>query len=140
MQAPLVSTIIAIGLIPVAFFFAHALIGALRGWQSHRVMGLLGVTWDLSMSIGYMLYRAFGGEVGGHVLELTGPVYAYFMVHGLVAAAVILLEVSVLTTGLLQWKRGKPIAWHRRFALPLFGLWWLAFLSGEVFYLVVYVL
>ena len=55
MEAPLVSTIIAIGLVPVAFFFVHVLVGALRGWPSHRVMGLLAVLWDLSMSIGYML-------------------------------------------------------------------------------------
>jgi len=139
-NAPLVSTIIAIGLIPVAFFFVHALLSALRGWRYHRTTGLVAIVWDLSMSIGYMIYRAFGGEVGGHVLELGGPVRAYFMLHGLVALLVILLEVAVLATGLVQWRRSSPIAWHRRLAWPLFFLWWFAFLSGELFYIVVYLI
>jgi hypothetical protein len=67
----------------------------------------MAVIWDLSMSIGYMIYRAFGGEVGGHVLQLGGPVRAYFMLHGLVALLVMLLEVAVLLTGLMHVEKGE---------------------------------
>lgn len=139
-EAPLVSTVIAIGLIPVAFFFAHALLSGLRGWRYHRITGLVAVSWDLSMSIGYMVYRSFGGEVEGGALQLSGPIRVYFIVHGLVALHVIFFEVAMLSTGLWQWRRGSPIAWHRRLAKPLFFLWWVAFLSGELFYLVAYVI
>ncbi len=138
-EAPLVSTVIAIGLIPVAFFFAHALLSGLRGWRYHRITGLVAVSWDLVMSIGYMVYRSFGGEIEGGALQLSGPIRVYFMVHGLVALHVIFFEVAMLVTGLWQWRRGSPIAWHRRLAKPLFFLWWVAFLSGEMFYIVAYI-
>lgn len=139
-EAPLASTVIAFGLIPVAFLYLHAFLSGLRRWSYHRISGLLAIIWDLSMSIGYMIYRALGGEAGGSALKLSGPILIYFMIHGLVALVVMLLEVAVLTTGLWQWKRGNPIAWHRRLAMLLFFfLWWFAFLSGELFYVVVYI-
>ncbi|MFQ6090989.1 MAG: hypothetical protein ACE5LD_06095 [Candidatus Bipolaricaulia bacterium] len=139
-RAPLVSTIIAIGLLPVAFFFVHAFLSGLRGWRYHKTTGLLAVSWDLSMSIGYMLYRTFGGEVEGGALQLGGPILAYFAVHGLVALIVMALEVAVLVTGLMGWRREDPMPVHGRLAKPLFFLWWFAFLSGELFYLVIYII
>jgi len=130
-------------LIPVAFLYLHAFLSGLKRWSYHRISGIAAIVWDLSMSIGYMIYRALGGEVRGSVLELSGPILIYFMIHGLIALVVMLLEVAVLTTGLWQWQRkmkmGNPISWHRRLAIPLFLLWWFAFLSGELFYVIVYI-
>ncbi|MFH1227695.1 MAG: DUF420 domain-containing protein [Planctomycetota bacterium] len=138
-KAPLVSTIVAIGLIPVAFLFIHAYLSGIKKWRYHAFTGISAICWDLSMSIGYMIYRALGGTMEGSVIVLKGAVLAYFIVHGIVASAVIILELSVLVTGIIQWKRKTPIKSHRKLATILFPLWWFAFLSGELFYLVVYV-
>ena len=135
---PFVSTFIAIGLIPVAFFFVHAFLSGLKGWGHHRLTGVIGITWDLSMSIGYMLYRAFGGEVGGEGLDLTGGILAYFIVHGIVAAIVIALEFLTLFLGWAKSKERAVGRWHGKVSKVLFVLWWGAFLSGELFYLVYY--
>jgi uncharacterized membrane protein YozB (DUF420 family) len=139
-HAPLVSTIIALGLIPVAFLFLHAFISAIKKWPSHKFTGLLAIICDLIISIGYMLYRTLGGKMGGQTLDLTGPIRYYFMVHGIVALIVILLELIVLITGLKQWKHKQTILLHARAGKILFFLWWLAFLSGELFYLIAYIL
>jgi len=139
-DAPFVSTFIAIGLLPVAALFIHAFLSGLRGWGYHRLTGVLAIVWDLGMSIGYMLFRVFGGEVEGSTLELTGGILAYFIVHGIMAVIVITLEFTVLFTG---WARSKerPVGdWHPKLSKVLFVLWWGAFLSGELFYLVYYVL
>ena len=92
------------------------------------------------MSIGYMLFRAFGGEVEGSTIELTGSILAYFIVHGIMAVIVISLEFATLFFGDAKWK-GKEIGiWHGKVSRVLFVLWWPAFLSGELFYLLYYVL
>lgn len=99
--------------------------------------------WDLSVSIGYMLYRSFGGAVDGSTIQLTPTLTAYFAVHGAVAVAVMSLEVAVLALGILLLRRRAAIGrfkWHSRLAKVLFPIWWVAFLSGEIFYLVMYVL
>jgi uncharacterized membrane protein YozB (DUF420 family) len=139
-KAPIVSTIIAIGLIPVAFLFLHAFISGIKQWKYHKFTGMLAIIWDLSMSIGYMIYRVLGGKMGNSTLDLSGSVLAYFIVHGMIALIVILLEIVILTSGILQWKQNKTIRLHVKLAKILFVLWWIAFLSGELFYLVLYVM
>ncbi len=137
---PFVSTFIAIGLLPVAFLFIHAFLSGLKDWRFHRLTGLLAIVWDLSMSIGYMLFRTFGGEVEGSSLELTGGILAYFIIHGIVAVIVIILEFSVLYTGWAASKERPAGDWHKKLTRILFVLWWGAFLTGELFYLVYYIL
>ncbi len=139
-DAPWISTFIAIGLMPVAVLFIHAFLSGLKGWRYHRLTGLLAIVWDLSMSIGYMLFRAFGGEVEGSTVVLEGAILAYFIVHGIMAVIVISLEFSVLYTGWARSKERPQGEWHTRLSRILFVLWWAAFLTGEVFYLVYYVL
>lgn len=139
-EAPFVSTFIAIGLIPVAFLFIHAYLSGVRKWKYHNLTGLIAIVWDLSLSIGYMLYRTFGGEIEGSSLEITGLILIYFIVHGFVAIIVILLELSVLMTGVIQWKNKKKIDWHMKLSKILFILWWFAFLTGEIFYIVSYLI
>jgi uncharacterized membrane protein YozB (DUF420 family) len=139
-DAPFVSTFIAIGLLPVAFLFIHAFLSGLKDWRFHRLTGVLAIAWDLSMSIGYMLFRTFGGEVEGSTLELTGGILAYFIVHGIVAIIVIALEFGTLFTGWAH-SQEKPVGeWHKKLSRVLFFVWWAAFLSGELFYLTYYVL
>lgn len=70
-EAPFVSTIIAIGLIPAAFLFVHAYLSGLKEWRFHPITGALAIFWDLSMSIGYMIYRSLGGEIEGSALIFT---------------------------------------------------------------------
>jgi hypothetical protein len=50
------------------------------------------------------------------------------------------LEFIVLAIGIQQLRRKAPSVWHGKLAKVLFGVWWFAFLSGELFYLVMYVL
>ena len=138
--APLVSTIIAVVLIPVAFLFLHAFISGLREGRYHPLTGTLAILWDLSMSIGYMIYRSLGGAIEGTSLELSSSLRTYFIVHGSIAFLVILLEAGVLITGLWQWRRDKKSRWHGRLAKPLFILWWFVFISGEIFYIVTYLI
>ncbi len=137
---PFVSTFIAIGLLPVAFLLMHAYLAGARGWKHHKLTGAIGIIWDLTMSIGYMLFRTFGGEVGGSSLELTGGILAYFIVHGIVAVIVILLEFVTLYLGWSKWKEKEVGKWHGKVSRVMFVFWWAAFLSGELFYVVYYYL
>jgi hypothetical protein len=138
--APLASTIIAIGLIPVAFLFCHAFLSGRGKNRFHPVTGMLAISWDLVMSIGYMLFRSFGGAVEGSSLQLTPTLDIYFGVHGAIAVLVMSLEVAVLAVGLSMLTRKARNAWHGRLTKILFGFWWFAFLSGEIFYIIMYVL
>lgn len=133
-HAPIVSTIIAIGLIPVAFLFIHAFLSGIKKWRFHNITGSLAIAFDLSMSIGYMLYRTFGGKMEGNAIDLKTA----GAMHGIIALIVILLEIYVLITGIMQWKQKRTIKWHGKLAKVLFILWWLAFLSGELFYYILY--
>jgi uncharacterized membrane protein YozB (DUF420 family) len=138
-KAPLASTIVAIALIPVALLFIHAFISGLKNGKHHRITGLLAVTSDLSVSIGYMIYRSLGGKVGSSVIHLSGGILTYFIVHGIVSLIVIILELTVLATGLYQWQHQTNLIIHRKLAKVLFPLWWVAFLSGELFYVINYI-
>jgi len=139
-EAPLVSTVIAVALIPVAFLFTHALISGRMKLKYHSITGSVGIVWDLGFSIFYMLYRLFGGNVESHVLDIDPGMIVYFAVHGLIAAIVIALELTMLGTGLLQIIRKKKLVLHKRLSVPLYILWFGAFLTGEMVYLAYYVL
>jgi len=131
--APLASTIIAIGLIPVAFLFVHAFLSGKSKNRVHPVTGALAITWDLAMSIGYMLLRTV-------TITLTPILTIYFGIHGAIAVLVMSLEIAVLAIGILQVRRKAPNKWHGKLAKILFPIWWFAFLSGEMVYLIMYVL
>ena len=137
---PWISTVIAVGLLPVAVLFIHAFLSGLKGWRYHRLTGVIAIVWDLSMSIGYMLFRTFGGQVEGSTLELTGGILVYFIIHGIMAVMVITLEFAVVFTGLANSKEKPAGEWHKKLTRVLFVMWWAAFLSGELFYLVYYIL
>ena len=139
-DAPLTSTMIALALIPVSFLITHAYLSGRKGGRFHRPVGILAIAWDLSVSIGYMVMRALGLQVEGSTLVIKGAILAYFIVHGTIAVIVISLEFGVLSTGLLQWRTGKKMLWHKRLSNALFFLWWFAFLSGELFYVYAYVI
>ena len=140
MHAPIASTVIAIALIPVAFLFLHAFISGLKKLRFHNITGFLAICGDLSVSIGYMIYRSLGGKVGNSALHLAGGILVYFIIHGIVSSVVILLELTVLITGLNSKKHEKPARIHKKAAVVLFFLWWFAFLSGELFYVVNYLI
>lgn len=137
-EAPWTSTMIAIGLIPVAILFVHAYISGRRTLGLHKVTGTAAIVWDLSLSVFYMLYRTFGGEIGGEALETEGLLIVYFAIHGLIAVVVIALEIVMLTTGVMQWRRGTKARWHKTLAPYLLVLWFLTFISGEIVYVVTY--
>jgi hypothetical protein len=139
-DAPWVSTLVAVALIPVAFLFTHAYLSGRRKLPYHKLTGTVGVAWDLSMSVFYMLYRLFGGNVESHILDIAPNLVVYFAIHGIVAVIVIALEIMILGTGLMQWRTKKKIPLHRRLSIPLYILWFGAFLSGEIVYIVYYVL
>ncbi len=137
--APAVSTFVALALVPVAFLFTHAYLAGRAHKGLHRITGPMAIVWDLGLSIFYMLYRSFGGNVEGASLKLEGAVLAYFAAHGAIAVIVILLELVVLVTGIMQIRKRAPVRLHGRIVLPLFVIWFGAFLTGELFYLVNYV-
>ena len=137
--APFASTFVALALIPVAFLFCHAFLSGKRKKRFHPVTGILAVTWDLSVSIGYMMYRTFGGAVNGETLQMTPLMNTYFMVvHVPIAVVVMSLELCVLAVGLWQLRAKAANPWHRRLTTPLFLIWWFAFLSGEILYVLLY--
>lgn len=139
--APLASTIVAIALIPVAFLFCHAFLSGRSKNRFHPISGAAAIIWDLSVSIGYMMYRTFGGAVNGETLQMTPLLNAYFMiVHVPIAIVVMTLELLVLAIGLFVLYKKAPNRWHGKLAKVLFGVWWFAFLSGEIFYIVMYML
>jgi hypothetical protein len=80
-----------------------------------------------------MLYRTA-------TIEMTPLLTAYFSVHGLIAVLAMALEITVLAIGILMVKRKAPNIWHRKLTKVLFGLWWFAFLSGEIVYIAMYLL
>ena len=129
--APLASTIVAIGLIPVALFFIHAFWSGRKRQRIHPITGSIAILWDLSLSIGYMLYRTA-------TIEMTPLLTVYFSIHGLIAVVVMGLEISVLALGIMMVKRKASNVWHRKLTKVLFGLWWFAFLSGEIVYILIY--
>ena len=136
--APLASTIVALALIPVAFLFCHTFLSGRRKKRYHYVAGIVAIVWDLTVSIGYMMYRTMGGAVEGTTLQVTPTVNAYFMVHIPVAVLVMSLELAVLGAGLTWLRTGKPNRWTGRLMKTLFFVWWFAFLSGEIFYIAMY--
>ncbi len=138
--APLSSTIVSIGLIPVAFFFVHAFYSGWKKKKFHSSSGLIAIIWDLSLSIGYMLYRSFGGAIEGASLQLSSSYNTYFAIHGAVAVVVMALEIIVLGTGIRQLQTKKKLNLHGKLSKILFGIWWIAFFSGEIFYIVMYML
>lgn len=138
--APRSSTIVAIGLIPVAFLFCHAFFSGRRKNRFHPVSATIAISWDLTLSIGYMLYRSFGGAVDGSTLQLTPTLDVYFGIHGAIAILVMTLEVLVLGIGISQLQRKAPNVWHSKLTKILFFAWWFAFLSGEIVYIALYML
>ena len=139
--APFASTFVAIALIPVAFLFLHAFRSGKGKRRFHPVTGFAAVAWDLSVSIGYMIYRTVGGSVNGETLNLSPAMNLYFMVvHVPIAVVVMSLELTVLATGFWQLKIRHPVRFHSKLTLPLFYIWWFAFLSGEVLYILMYVI
>jgi len=139
-DAPFISTFVALALIPVAFLFTHAYLSGRGHKRFHNITGSAAVVWDLTLSIFYMIYRFFGGEVEGSTLDISGPLLAYFIAHGIIAVVVIVLEVVVLTTALLHMrKKSGHTPLHARLAPYLMVAWFAAFLSGEIVYLANYV-
>ncbi|HKM60580.1 MAG TPA: hypothetical protein VJY36_06880 [Candidatus Bathyarchaeia archaeon] len=139
--APFASTFVAIALVPVAFLFVHAFLAGRSKKRFHPVSGFAAIVWDLSVSIGYMVYRTFGGAVNGETLQMTPLLNIYFMVvHVPVAIIVMTLEILVLFTGFWALCAKKQNRYHRLLTSPLFYIWWFAFLSGEIFYIVMYTL
>ncbi len=139
-QAPLASTIVALGLLPVAVLYVHTFASGFRKTAAHRVTGLLAVAGDLLLSIGYMLYRSFGGQVQGSAFHPTGLVFGFFVFHGSVALVVILLELWIIVSAINYRRTGAMFAHHRWLAKLTFLLWGVTFLSGEAVYMVSYVL
>jgi len=139
--APFASTFVAVALIPVAFFFVHAFMSGRSKNRFHPVTGILAVTWDLTVSIGYMIYRTLGGAVNGSTLQLTPLLNAYFMiVHVPIAVLVMSLEIAVFALGLWQLTTRTKNRWHGKIAKALFFIWWFAFLSGEILYVLLYMI
>ena len=138
--APLASTIVAVALIPVAFLFCHAFLTGRGKKRLHPVSGAAAIVWDLTVSIGYMLYRSLGGAIDDASLHLTATLNVYFAIHIATAIIVMTMEIVVLALGFLLLKRKIANKWHGKLATILFVIWWFAFLSGEKFNMAKYVL
>jgi uncharacterized membrane protein YozB (DUF420 family) len=131
------ATVITVGLIPIAFLFVYTYLSGKKGWRYHKLTGIVAISWDLTMSMGYMIWSIIGEDES--TLELSGGVLAYFIIHGTIAVAVIILELVTLFLGIMKWKEKEIGRLHSKVSTILFFIWWFAFLSGEVFYLVYYI-
>jgi hypothetical protein len=138
-HAPLASTIVALGLVPVAVFYVHTFVSGFERTWSHRITGLAAVTGDLVLSIGYMLFRTFGGRVEGTVFHPEGAVLAFFVVHGLIASVVVLLEAWTIVSAIRYALTKSMFSHHLWLSKVMFVLWALTFLSGEAVYVLLYV-
>ena len=131
--APFASTFVAIALIPVAFLFVHAYLSGRSKKRFHPITGFAAVVWDLSVSIGYMMYRTFGGAVNGETLQMTPLVNIYFMVvHIPVAIVVMTLEILVLITGFGHLEHMNQTH-HGKLTSPLFKSGGLLSFQGKPF-------
>ncbi|MBU1157743.1 MAG: hypothetical protein KKE24_00185 [Candidatus Thermoplasmatota archaeon] len=139
-DAPWISTFIAIALIPVAILFTHAYISGRKNLPYHRWTGMIGILWDLTLSIFYMAYRSFGGEIEGSKLNIEGLMIAYFVIHGIIAIVVIGLEITMLITGAYSRRKIEFNALHIKLSPYLYIVWFMAFLSGEAVYVGYYLL
>lgn len=139
MQPPVISTVIEIGLVPVAVLFIHAFWSGLKGKKSHRWVGLSAIIADLGLSAAYMIFRSLGGAVEGQSLHPQGALLVYFIVHGSIAAVVMGLELWTLAAGLIYGLRGRMPPHHKVVARILFPLWLVTFITGESAYLFLYV-
>ncbi len=139
-DAPWISTFVALALIPVAILFTHAYISGRKNLPYHRWTGMIGILWDLTLSIFYMAYRSFGGEIEGSKLDIEGLMIAYFAIHGIIAIIVIGLEIAMLITGVYSRRKVKFNALHTKLSPYLYIVWFMAFLSGEAVYVAYYVL
>lgn len=138
-KAPIASTIIAVSLLPIAALYIHSFISGLKNKESHYISCLLAIIGDLTISIGYMIYRSLGGEAGGSSINLTGNILIYFIVHGIVSLVVIIFELLVLISCINYIKTKSALRYHKPLVKILFSFWWFAFLSGELFYFVYYI-
>jgi len=81
------------------------------------------------MSIGYMLYRSFGGSVDGSTLQLTPTWNVYFGVHGAIAVVVMPdgnrcfsyrhINGPAKSTKSVAWKTHKDSLYHMVVCFPL---------------------
>ena len=132
-QRPLASTIVSIGLIPIAFLFIHAYYSGRKHQRIHPITGAVAICWDLALSIGYMVYHTV-------TIEITPLLTVDFSIHGLIAVIVMALEIATLTVGLWMIKRKSQGKLHKKLAKYLFPIWWFAFLSGKLVYILMYLI
>jgi uncharacterized membrane protein YozB (DUF420 family) len=137
-QAPLASTMVAIGLLPVAVLYVHTFASGFKRTIAHRVTGVLAVSGDLILSIAYMLFRSFGGALQGSTFHPTGIVFGFFVFHGSIALVVILLELWIIVSAVNYHRTRKMFAHHRWLSKWTFVLWCITFVSGEAVYIASY--
>ena len=73
-------------------------------------------------------------------ITMTPILTVYFGIHGAIAVIVMALEIAVLALGILMVKKKAQNKWHGKLAKTLFPIWWFAFLSGEIVYILMYVI
>jgi len=82
-EASLISTVIAVGMIPAAFLFVYSFLSGLKKWRFHNIAGTAAVMWDLGLSMGYFINRALGPATAS---TFPSGVRACLAVHGIISA------------------------------------------------------
>ena len=72
-QATFDITLVAVGLIPVAFLFVYALLSGRKKGGLHKLTGTLAILLDLTFSVIYMV-----GGMAGEGVNLSSAMVAYF--------------------------------------------------------------
>ena len=138
--APLSSTIVAVGLIPVAFLFCHAFLSGRKKNRFHSVSAVLGYFMGLKSVCRLYAVPNFRRSSGWLNLKLTPTLDVYFGIHGAVAIVVMALEVIVLAIGLSMLKQKAPNRWHPKLTKISSGSGGLLFFQGEIVYIALYLL
>ena len=139
-NAPLISIVHAIVLLPLAVLFVYSFIAGIKKWRFHAQTATLAIVLDLTVSVAYMLNRLLGDKFSDSEANFTGAVLVYIIVHGIIATILIIMEIVVLVERFTNYRK-KPITkFHTIMSKVLFFTWCFIFITGELFFFYVYML
>lgn len=139
-KAPLISIVHAIVLLPLAVLFVYSFIAGLKKWRYHAQTAALAIVIDLAISVAYMLNRLLGDKFSDSQANFTGWVLVYIIIHGIFATILIIMEIAVLVERFLNARKKPVTRFHTIMSKVLFFTWCFIFITGELFFVYVYLI
>ncbi|MDF2843987.1 MAG: hypothetical protein K0R00_2413 [Herbinix sp.] len=139
-NAPLISIVHSIILLPIAVLFAYALIGGIKKWKHHSLVAAIALVIDLTVSVLYLLNRLLGDKFADSQADFTGWLLVYIIIHGIIASIVVLVEFVLLAERMINHRKNPKNKFHSAIVKVFAVLWTISFLSGEFYFTYVYLL